>query len=141
MENIVVCLQKIVDEYEVKTSELKNIISSSPKEKLILDEKNYFLMHFVELRKYIEYINDLDEKFYENLNLLHDSWMEDHDRIYYLCVSGKKGLLSRKKISIQEDDKLDVYCDDLEITTQSIKNVIKGMNTKISSFQIQEFLK
>jgi len=142
MERIIVCLKKIDNEYKIKTSELKNIISSDPREKLDIVEENYFLIHFNELKTHMKQINDIDEEFYKKLNLLHDAWIEDYDKVYNLCVNTKKkDLLLKKKISVYDNDKLHAYCDDLKSTTKSIENVIKRMNIKISSLQIQEFLK
>jgi len=141
MERIIECLDKIDDEYENITENLKSKISMSSKTLLEPIEEQELLKNFVELKKYTKKINDIDVEFYDKLNLLHDSWVEDYNKIYSFCVNNKsKGLLFKKKLSFHDYEKVRAYCDDLEITTKSIKKVTRKMNTKISSLLIQEFL-
>ena len=139
MEKIIVCLKKIDSEYETKTLDLKNTISTNSTEKLTFLEENYFLMYCKELQTHI---TQIDNEFYKKLNILHEAWIEDYNRVYNLYInSDKKSFLFKKKTSIYQRDKLHAYYNDLEFTTKSIKGITKSMITKISSLQIQEFLK
>jgi hypothetical protein len=142
MEKIIECLSKIDHEYKIRTENIKNKISKISKSLLEPIDEKYFLKNFIELKKYAKIIDDIDVKFYDKLKILHDSWMEDYNKIYSFCISSKsKGLIFKKKLSSYDYDKVKAYCDDLEITTNSIKKITKWMNTKISSLQIQEFLR
>ena len=142
MERIIACLEKIDNEYETRSKNLKNKISKSLKVIPEPIEERYFLLNFIQLKKHAKKIDDIDTEFYDKLNLLHDSWMDDYNRVYSFCINKeRKSLFFKKKLSSYDYDKLQAYCDDLEITKNSIKKVIKEMRTSISFLQIQEFLK
>ena len=138
MEKIIICLEKIDSKYKTKTLDLKNIISTNLRKKSTFLIEDYFLMYCEESQ---EQIKQIDKEFYKKLNILHEAWVEDCNRVYDSYINNnKKSFVFKKKTSIYQSDKIHAYYNDLELTTKSISSIIKSMTIKISSLQIQEFL-